>query len=652
MAAGNNGGYNRNKNARNQNDQKASRSGTGEKQGYSYVGAPYNFVSFSHKVYEYPENKLTAHDQISENLVTGEISYVLRAETPVIIDNGKGRFRRDARGRYAIPGSTMRGLIRSNVQILGLSGFEDDIDDYSLMYRNVANGAEKKRYNTVLGAKPLRINDGNRNYSIGVLQNVHAGYVSNENGRYVIYQTCIDSIKKEFKEMNYYVLSERKIIGDYLKNPQKFQYKVFRSQGKSILQHEFVPFRQERSGKRVQYVGRKNRDYKPYCIKVSYKVAHEKDIVAVGMPGEYAEEGFAVSTGEMNRKKAVYIIPQIDKNKTAVEIPERDVRAFLIDMKKKENTLRRFGGRKYFDLPEAGETKPIFYIQLDGRLYFGFTPRLRLFYDHTIKEGLRQKTKKGRIDYGKAMFGYTSQDGSYKSKLSFSDAVVQGEGKVLEKRSLILAEPKPTSYLDYLKPDERREITYNTDGFELRGVKQYWMHNEPVLTESVNMKNKEKVSSIIQPLDKGTRFTGKIRFQNLTQDELGLLLWAVRLEPDSWMNVGKAKAYGYGNISMKITDARQLNLEEAYSMEGILNLEPFRPIDIDKMIKEYKKEINRFLGSRSIDELVHIKEFFMMKDSKCIPDNKTIRFMSIEKKEYQNRQKRVLPCIESVVKNN
>ena len=150
-------------------------------QGTSYVGAPYNFVSFADKVYEYPADQLTAHNQMSDELVTGEISYEVKAETPMMIDDGKGRFFRDARGRYAIPGSTMRGLIRANAQILGLSGFEDDIDDYALMYRNVAYGAEKKRYNTVLGAKQLRINDGNRSYGIGVLLNVHAGYVANEN---------------------------------------------------------------------------------------------------------------------------------------------------------------------------------------------------------------------------------------------------------------------------------------------------------------------------------------------------------------------------------------------------------------------------------------------------------------------------------------
>lgn len=633
-------GSRNNKNQKSQNHKNQGHQGQNQangarrRNGHPYVGAPYNFVSFPNKIYEYPEDKLTAHDQMEDNLASGEIAYEIHAKTPIIIDDGKGRFKKDARGRYAIPGSTIRGLIRNNVQILGMSGFEEDIDDYALMYRNVVNGVEKERYDTVLGADQVEINDGVKNYKIGVLLSVRAGYVSNENGKYIIYQTRVNSIKQDFKKMNYYVLSERKIVGDYLREPAKFQYKVFRPKGESILQHEFKEFRREEIDGRVHYIGEKNRHYKPYCMEVSYKVAHEKDIVAVGKPGEYENAGVAVSTGKMNQKKAVYIIPQIDKNKTAIEIPERDIRAFQIDMKKKEKTLKQFGGRQYFDLPEPGKTKPIFYVELDGRLYFGFTPRLRLFYDHSIKKGLKQKTKNGKIDYNKAMFGYANPNGSYRSKISFSDAVIQGEGKELECRSWILAEPKPTSYLDYLKPDRDRGVTYNKDDFELRGVKQYWLHNRLAANGAENMKNRDRVASTFQALDEGTKFVGKIRFRNLTQDELGLLLWAVRLNPDSFMNVGKAKAYGYGNISVKIIEAKRVDLAEAYSLEGNLKLNPFIRIDIDDTIEEYKKEVRRFLGGKSIDELPHIKEFFMMKNSKNIPNNESTRYMSIDAREY------------------
>lgn len=617
----------------------------------NYVGAPYNFIPFSNQVYEYPNEKKVKHNDTSDELLTGEISYEITAKTPIIIDDGTKHFHRNPDGKYSIPGSTMRGLIRNNVQILGLSSFFEDIDDYALMYRNVAAGAGKKRYNDILGSKQLRISDGDKSYAVGILLNVKAGYLCNEHGKYVIYQNCVESIKKEYKGMNYYALSERKIAQDYQnsqKNGTTFHYEFFLENGKSRMQHEFKEFvRTVRKGK-IHYIGTKNNSYKPYFEKVSYEIADEKDVTAVGKPGKYSREGYVMCTGKMNEKKVIYIIPEIDKTKKSLEIPEDDVKAFKIDIEKKKNTLKQFGGREFFDLPKEGEMKPVFYIYLNGRLYFGFTPRLRLFYDHTIKDGLNKNHKKGMIDYSKSMFGYSMDKESYRSKVSFSDATVTNDniGETKESR-YILAEPKPTSYLDYLQQqDEKNDTTYNDDDMKLRGVKQYWLHSNPVPQEPYDPK-KDAVTSKFYPLDKGTQFTGKVRFRNMTKDELGLLLWSMQLEENSWMNVGKAKAFGYGNIKLSVKEVKCINKQKAYQTES-LYLDPFEKIEINPLIQEYKKEIKKFLGDKEVDKLSYIQDFFRMKDASQMPDKDDIRYMSIDGREYQNRKK-ALPTVKEVI---
>lgn len=629
--------------------------------GTGYVGAPYNFVSFSKQVYEYKAGVLTGHHELKEEGYTGEIAYEITAETPIIVDSGKkdnngrsiGEFHKNAEGKYSIPGSTMRGLIRSNVQILGLSSIGDDIDDYNLMYRNVAGGLDGKRYNEILGSKQLRINDGNKSYAVGVLLNVRAGYVKNENGKYTIYQTCIDSIKKEFQGMNYYVLSERNIVNDYLQSKKlhrPFSYDFFIQNGKSILQHEFAAFRKEvkvdrRGNESIHYIGVKNRAYKPYIEEISFEIANLKDVTKVGMPGKYRNKGYAVSTGAMNEKKAVYIIPEIDMKKESIEISKKDAETFKIDINKRENSLKQFGGREFFDLPAEGKMRPIFFIQRGSRLYFGFTPRLRMFYDNSIKDGLGKAHQGNKTDYCKAMFGFTSDKTSFRSRLSFSDAVVSSETQVKQSQKVILAEPKPTSYLDYLKAIEGKGVTYNNDNFELRGIKQYWLHKEA--DPGIFDPKRENVASGIRPLEKGTKFTGKVRFQNLTKDELGLLLWSMQLNPESWMNVGKAKAFGYGCISLKIKEAKVVNMQKAYNTAGILDMNPYENINIEEMIGYYKETINKFLGVRRIDDLLYVKEFFMMKDSSKIPNNEDIRYMNIDNREYQSR-KEPLPTVKEV----
>ncbi len=624
-----------------------------------YVGAPYNFVSFSDKVYEYPQGKLTAHSDMKDELATGEISYEITTVTPVFVDDGKGEFNRNSRGEYAIPGSTMRGLIRNNVQILGLSSFGDDIDDYALMYRNVAAGLQKDRYNKVLGADTVTLETGAKNKQVSVLKNVQAGYIRNVNGKYYIYRTEVDRIQDEFGEMNYYPLSERKIITEYLdmQDKSKFSYEFFYHNGKNILQNEFRPFRKNvrrdyRTNKEiVQYEGVENRNYVPYSLPVSYELKNLRNVTAVGAPGKYKKEGCAVSTGKMRMKKILYIIPQIDESKEPIQIPEKDLEAFRIDYKKRENKLvdrDRANKTGFFNLPANGETRPVFYICLGGRLYFGFTPRLRLFYDHTIREGLKPAHRKGTLDYARAMFGYAeegsasaeqqdSRPKSYRTKLSFSDAVLVTENSNVlhDKKKAILGEPNPTSCLEYVKPQkDGSPDTYNGNSFELRGVKQYWLHGETVPHE-VEQKQM-KVASDLHPIKAGVKFRGKVRFRNLTRDELGLLLWSIRLNQGCRMNVGKAKSYGYGQIRLDILEAREMELSRAYGTDT-LALEPFRPVEVEDSIRFYKDTVNAFLGTRRVDEMPHIKEFFAMKDASMIPDNADIRYMDL--KQYQEQMK-------------
>lgn len=622
-----------------------------------YVGAPYNFVSFSKDVYEYSSGKQLTHNAMVKEGLSGEITYEITAKTPIIIDNGKGEFYRNAEGKEAIPGSTMRGLIRSNVQILGLASMNEDVDDYLLMYRSVAGGKDdpnKDIYKRLLGEKTEYIWQGNKKKPVSVLQNVKAGYVRNEHGRYYIYQT--EKIMSQTKAMNYYVLSERTIVEAYLKCPNKkrFEYDFcIDKDGNNILQHEFKPFERKVRNGRTHWIGKKNDKneykYKPYHIEVSYEVANKKDVVKVGHPGKYTKQGYAVSTGKMDEKKAVYIIPKIDERKPKKMISDADLKAFQIDINRRENALEC---REWFDLPKEGQMKPIFYIELGNRLYFGFTPRLRLFYEHGIKDGLTEAHKEGVLDYSTAMFGYSRGSKSFKSKLSFSDAVVQGYPKKLKPRRLIQAEPKPTSYKDYLCQNNGKLSTYNHSDFELRGVKQYWLHKQ--VEHEKNTESQQEFLKQFQPfspLAEETKFAGKIRFQNLTEDELGLLLWSVRLNNGSQMNVGKAKAYGYGRIDVKITEAKVVDLEKAYATAGALVLNPYQTVDVDNMIACYKRTVNQFLKKRRIDDLPHIKEFFMMKDANHMPKPEDIRYMSIDAKEYQYRNNEPLPVVARVIRN-
>ena len=644
--------------------------------GTGYIGSPYNFISFSDKVIPYAEKdavKPPHHNAIDKELISGEITYRIESKTPIIIDDGNGNFWKNAYGKEAFPGSSVRGLIRTNMQILSLSSMASDIDDYSLMFRNVASGPkkQKERYATILGADQITINNGKKSQQMSILKKVRAGYVYNENGTYKIYDTCIDKIPIERPDrsddvMNYYILSERKLAQDYIdsqKSRRPFSYPFFvektgyRTNFKTqhILSDGFT--KEEFRG-RVQYKGRKNSDYKPYAEPCSYNV-NGKEVTAVDKPGKLKNEGYAVSTGSMQQKKAIYIIPAVDKTKVnrfpgdmyalPLTIGEDDLKSFQVDINKRETTLKTFGGKAAFDLPEKGQMRPVFYIYEGKRLYFGFTPRLRLFYDHTIKEGLPKAHTETVIDYTKAILGYTNSDenDSLKSRVSFGDAVIVNNAP--ENRPLcseILSEPKPTSYLDYVTPVRGEGMSFNDNNFQLRGVKQYWLRNATYSNVPKGKENTKSVSSF-RPLPENSVFEGKVRFHNLREDELGLLLWSLKLDGKSWMNIGKAKSFGFGNIVLSLLNVRKLDTSAAYDLSA-LTLNPYCDCDADTYIAKYKEVIKERLNGKDIEELPAIKDFFLMKNPKLMPDPSKIRFMSIDNREYQNRTK-PLPDVKEVL---
>ncbi len=158
-----------------------------------YVGAPYNFVPFAKAPHELSEESRVSHDAFASERMDGEIRYRVTARTPIFVSDGylnkeENRypdFARNQYGEYAIPGNTMRGLIRNNLQILSESSFTDDVDDYRLMFREVAGGSDrldKKRYSKILGASLKNVGNGKQ---VSILKYVKAGYISKENGKYV-----------------------------------------------------------------------------------------------------------------------------------------------------------------------------------------------------------------------------------------------------------------------------------------------------------------------------------------------------------------------------------------------------------------------------------------------------------------------------------
>ena len=274
-----------------------------------------------------------------------------------------------------------------------------------------------------------------------------------------------------------------------------------------------------------------------------------------------------------------------------------------------------------------------------------------MIYSKSILDGISSSYKdiKG-ISYTDSLFGFINLKDdkgvnlNYKSRISFEDAIAH-EGAMVDKDStirMLLAEPKPTSYNLYLKQDldaKKKQLKIYEDDFEIRGIKQYWL-KEYIEMPDLEKSKAENMMFNIHPLKESTKFSGKIHFNNLEEDELGLLLWSLKLDDNCYQNIGLAKPYGFGRVKLEEVSLKVENLETKYDE---FSFDYMEDMELDKYIDMFKKTFsNKYLSGKSIDEQRSIKELMYIK--KTLIDKKDAgwyRYMELD--EFKDRK--VLPSI-------
>lgn len=141
----------------------------------SIIKAPYNFVPVSKQVVKPYWTKHVSHDIPFADTQSGTIEVTMTAESPIFVKNGLKKseeeqffnmndgkkegqkkpfdFNRDERG-YFIPGSSLRGMIRSVMEVMSFGRMENKVNDHKYALRDLS-GAMKKHYRDNL--KPDKI---------------------------------------------------------------------------------------------------------------------------------------------------------------------------------------------------------------------------------------------------------------------------------------------------------------------------------------------------------------------------------------------------------------------------------------------------------------------------------------------------------------
>ena len=535
--------------------------------------APYNFVPLPAQVVLVPQEDIPDQDRYHTNgtdridRLSGRIECRLTTASPLYVRAGwqpedfvahgeksfsdlkdvPGQqerradfFHHGAPQRPRIPGSSLRGMLRALVEIVGYGKMERVTERQHFFFRAVA--ANKNTDDPL--AIPYKT----------MLANVRAGYLTRLNDHWAIIPA------QPFGREGYLKARQSDI-------PSSLGVMRFSAPS-----------------------------YQPQYIAVSFTTKTTKTgrmvIDQIDKPGIHQYGGMLITSGNMiETGSGSQFSPR--KNHAVAGERQKDAQPIFIEDQAIEDyctsltVFQRGEGKQDspFDhrLGVLAEGRPIFYCD-PGRgkpvTLFGQSPNFRVPYRFPgasraatprdfVPEHLRHVAD---TDLADAIFGYVrpgvSVDKARAGRLFVSDAELEGEPQQLwcEPEVItpkILSGPKPTTFQHYLVQEstQKRNLMHYastpTDETVVRGHKRYW-HKPNVPLADMIERDLGKIAkaasqyTCIKPVAPGVSFCFTLRFENLSQIELGALLWVLRLAADERyrLALGMGKPLGMGAVSI------------------------------------------------------------------------------------------------------
>lgn len=533
-----------------------------------HATAPYNFVPLPKKVFEVGDRLAVngvqpweAHDRYLPGTYSGWIDLKIEALTPVYVrgpvkkdsdgwDKRESRLRHEPYswpdGRPAIPGSSLRGLVRTLVEILSFSKIQP-VTDERAFYRDAQT---KNR----LGQHYMR--------ELRTLGGVQAGFIRKLGDGWAIQPT-----------------QRVRIPHDILRTQQV----TVNAPGSAKWQHRECWVITDTSGSRARDI----------------RFESPKENVGAWTKGVLLLTGYVPN----KKSEAVFLSSQSDPDcwiPIPAELWERFHSDDQLTQWQKETFIGRGPGQAGEKLPgHLADGDPVYYLASRrfvhepdnprGLVFFGRAELFRFPYHLSPVDLIPDTLRDAGLDLAEVMFGKVAtedKEKSIKSRVFFEDAVAAIDPKNASATYYppmvprILSSPKIASYQHYLEsdasPEDRTLKTYTAEarhkGTRIRGHKMYWHRwskpeglknikhsdggpshdsvRDDLLTDPAGAGARHKQHTVIKPVREGTEFRGRIRFENLTDLELGALLMAVNLPTGCHHRIGMGKPLGMGSIKV------------------------------------------------------------------------------------------------------
>ncbi len=538
------------------------------------ITAPYNFVPLSAYVYSPEWQDQVSHDIPLLEGISGTLQLHIQTYTPLLIgtSNDEGNEIRPFRlpdGKLAIPGSSLRGMIRNVLEIasFGKMRLVDDqrfgVRDLQAPFyqKQLTQKSAHKNYKPLSKAGWLRFEDDT--WSITPCE-----YARIEQNK-PRFGTCL----KDWQPSPWASV----LLG---KRPEaELKYSRWKKNGGTLnvkFEADEADFHPHNRGNQLYYA-------------------------AVTKLGSGSFQGQLVFTGQPGPQKHMEFIFH-HQEKQSFSVPDNIMRDFLHIYS--ESKHWQYLQKNHFPLGI-----PVFYLENNNSQIksLGLSQMYRIAYKNSIHDLIKQRntshTDNNCRDLAELIFGTVDEDqgtDSLKGRVSFSHAICTSDAET-EKRpeETILSSPKPTFYPNYIVQDHNKGKlignefkTYEEDKAVIRGWKRYPVRPlEQVDVPTLDQEQRKSGAWVkLYPIKNNLKFSGKLRFHNLHPLELGALVWLLNWGNNDQLrhNIGMGKPFGYGQLSISIKETKSTLLANNKENYPSLSLQDYRlqfQQHMDKVVK-------------------------------------------------------------------
>ncbi len=164
----------------------------------------------------------------------------------------------------------------------------------------------------------------------------------------------------------------------------------------------------------------------------------------------------------------------------------------------------------------------------------------------------------------------------FKGKVRFTD------GELFEEYNKHFENSRTLKILSNPKPYHKK---FYADNDRIKGRKFYYHHQD----KDMDKIDPSHLNRSITPLKSGARFEFKVCFENLTDEEYGLLLWTLELEEGLGHKIGMGKPLGLGSCVIKIKEIKEFTRERYFSIDNVKREEDKKLADRIEEIKQWWK---------------------------------------------------------------